>query len=167
MGHSATLLPEYDQETANTRKMLARIPEDRLDWGPHPKSMTLRGLATHLSNLPRWTVLTLEKSEFDVAPASGEPYREAPVGSVATALSRFDASVAAARKSIENTSEPEWQKPWALLAGGNVIFSMPRTTVVRSFILNHLVHHRAQLGVYLRLCDVAVPQVYGPTADEA
>lgn len=167
MGLSDALLPEYDQETANTHTMLSRIPEDRLDWQPHPKSMTLRGLATHLSNLPRWTVFTLEEDAFDVAPPGGEPMREEPVKSVAQALSQFDENVAAARKSIERIAESDWQKPWSLLAGGNAIFTMPRAAVIRSFILNHLVHHRAQLGVYLRLCDVPVPQVYGPTADES
>ena len=161
-----TLLPEFDQEMAATRRVLERVPDDKLEWTPHEKSMSFKGLATHLANLPSWTVLTIEQDSFDVAPPDAEPPRQSPVTSVAEALDTFDENVAAARTSIEKTSDDRFLEPWSLLAGGNAIFTMPRIAVVRNMVMNHMIHHRAQLGVYLRLNDVAVPAMYGPSADE-
>jgi uncharacterized damage-inducible protein DinB len=166
MGLGEALLPEFDHEMANTRKTLERIPEDKLDWKPHEKSMPMRGLATHLSNLVSWSVHTIDKDELDVAPVGAPPLRATPVTSVQDALETFDRNVAAARAAIGGASDEHLLKPWTLLAGGRPIFTQPRVAVLRGMILNHTIHHRAQLSVYLRLNDVAVPALYGPSADE-
>jgi uncharacterized damage-inducible protein DinB len=165
MGLSEALLPEFDQEMANTRKTLARVPEDKLDWRPHEKSMTLGGLATHLANLPSWAAHGINLDELDVAP-NGVPFRVEQIKSRAEALENFDRNVAAARAAITGASDEHLFKPWSLLSNGKTIMTMPRVAVLRSFVMNHMIHHRAQLGVYLRLNDVPVPSVYGPTADE-
>jgi uncharacterized damage-inducible protein DinB len=159
------LLPEFDQEMANTRKTLARVPEDKLDWRPHEKSMTMGGLATHLANLPSWAAHGINLDELDVAP-NGVPFRVEQIKSRAEALENFDRNVADARAAITGASDEHLFKPWALLSNGRTIMTMPRVAVLRSFVLNHMIHHRAQLGVYLRLNDIPVPSVYGPTADE-
>jgi uncharacterized damage-inducible protein DinB len=159
------MLPEFDHEMANTRKTLERIPEDKLDWKPHEKSTTMRGLATHLSNLVSWAGLVIEKDQFDAAP-EGKPLRTKPVESVQETLETFDRNVAAARAAIQSASDEHLTKPWTLLAGGRTIFTQPRAGVLRGMIMNHTIHHRAQLSVYLRLNDVPVPALYGPSADE-
>lgn len=166
MAMSDALLPEFDSETANTRRTLERIPADKLAWKPHEKSMAFVGLATHIANMPGWTTAIIEQDTFDMAPSGGEPVREQPVESVQAALAMFDRNVAAARAALAGASDEHLLKPWALLAGGQTVFEMPRIGVVRSMILNHLIHHRAQLSVYLRLNDVPVPALYGPSADE-
>ena len=166
MGLAATLLPEFDHEMANTRKSLERVPKDKLDWKAHDKSMSLGGIATHLANLPSWTMLMIEQDSFDIAPPGEDPPRVDPADSVEDALAMFDKNVTAARAAIEGASDEHLLSPWALLSGGNEMFKMPRMAVLRSMIMNHMIHHRAQLGVYLRLNDVAVPALYGPTADE-
>jgi uncharacterized damage-inducible protein DinB len=160
------LLPEFDHEMANTRKMLERIPQEIWDWKPHPKSSTTRELATHIATIPGWMVDTIEKDSFDFAPVGGQPYQPPVFASKEEALAAFDEGVAGARASLAAAQDAHLMKEWALLAGGQVIFSMPRMACIRSFVMNHGVHHRAQLGVYLRLCDVAVPGMYGPSADE-
>ena len=166
MSIAAALLPEFDQETAVTRKTLERIPEGKFDWRPHDKSMTLEGLATHLSNLPSWTALTIKQDSFDMAPKDGEPFRVEPVTSVKEALEAFDKNVADARAALADASDEDLMGSWSLLAGGDTVFTMPKVAVLRSFVMNHMIHHRAQLGMYLRLNDVAVPAMYGPSADE-
>lgn len=166
MGLSSTLLPEFDYEMGNTRKSLERVPEDKLDWKPHVKSMSFREIATHMANLLSWTMLTIEQDSFDMAPPGEDPPPVDPAGSLESALAMFDKNVAAARAAIEDASDEHLLAPWALLHGGNEIFKMPRVAVLRSMIMNHMIHHRAQLGVYLRLNDVALPSMYGPTADE-
>ncbi|HWD00552.1 MAG TPA: DinB family protein [Candidatus Sulfopaludibacter sp.] len=163
---SDALLPEFDQEYANTRKVLERCPEEKFDWRPHPKSWTMAELATHLANMPSWAVETLTKSELDFAPAGQEPYREKAIATSSELLAKFDRNVTAARAALAAAENETFLGNWSLLAGGQVIFTMPRIAVIRSFVMNHNVHHRAQLGVYLRLNDIAVPQLYGPTADE-
>lgn len=163
---SETLLPEFDMEMANTRKTLARVPDDKLDWKPHEKSTTMRGLTTHLANLVSWTVYTLDRDSLDVAPVGEEPFRVPPVNSTEEALETFDKNVAAARAALAGASDEDLMKPWSLLAGGKTIFTMPRIATLRSMVMNHTIHHRAQLGVYLRLNDVPVPSIYGPSADE-
>ena len=166
MGLAATLLPEFDHEMANTRKCLERVPQDKLDWKPHDKSMSFGEITTHMANLLRWTILTIEQDSFDVAPPGEDPPRVDPADSLESAVAMFDKNVAAARAAIEGASDEHLLAPWALLHGGNEVFKMPRVAVLRSMIMNHMIHHRAQLGVYLRLNDVAVPAMYGPTADE-
>jgi uncharacterized damage-inducible protein DinB len=167
MAMSAALLPEFDQEMANTRKTLERVPDDKFGWKPHVKSTAMGGLATHVANLPTWTVETIEKDALDIEPPGGEPYRLPPANSQKELLEAFDRNVAAARAAIAGASDEHLFKPWSLLKGGVVVLTLPRVAVLRSFVMNHLIHHRAQLGVYLRLNDVPVPGLYGPSADEA
>lgn len=164
---SETLLPEFDREMANTRKTLERVPEDRLDWKPHDKSMTLGGLATHLANLPSWVVHMVEKDALDIAPPGESPLRVTELTSVRENLEMFDKNVSAARAAIERASDEHLLNSWTLLSGGKTIFTLPRVAVLRTSVMNHNIHHRAQLGVYLRLCDVPLPSIYGPSADEA
>jgi uncharacterized damage-inducible protein DinB len=160
------LLAEFDQEMANTRKSLERVPDDRMEWRPHPKSSTLGRLATHLAEIPSWGATTLDQSSFDLSPPGSAPHQPAFIASQREALDLFDKNVAAARAALAGIEDESLAKPWSLLSGGKTIFTLPRLFVFRSFVLNHTIHHRAQLGVYLRLNDVPVPALYGPSADE-
>ena len=157
------LLPEFDHEMANTRKSLERIPEGKFDWKPHAKSSTLGGLATHLATINHWTEAIMGQDSFDVTTAP----RQQPFKSRKEVLDAFDKDTATARKAIASASDDQFMKPWSLKNAGATIFTLPRIGVLRSFILNHTIHHRAQLGVYLRLNDVPVPSIYGPSADES
>lgn len=166
MSFSEALLPEFDHEMANTRKTLERVPEDRLDWKPHDKSTSMGGLATHLSNLPSWAVLTLSEDSLDLSPG-GKPLPPAEmVKSQKELLETFDSNVAKARAAVAGASDAEFMKAWTLLSNGQEILTLPKIGVLRSFVMNHQIHHRAQLGVYLRLNDIPVPSIYGPSADE-
>lgn len=156
------LLPEFDHEMTTTRKVLERVPEDRFDWKPHTKSFSLGVLAAHVANLPTWGADTLNKSEIDIA---GTPPLVAPP-SKTELLAAFDRNVAATRSALAGRSDAELLAMWTLKRGGKPIFSMPKTAVLRSFVFSHLIHHRGQLCVYLRLLDVPVPPIYGPSADE-
>jgi len=160
------LLPEFDMEMANTRKVLERVPDEKLGWRPHPKSWTMGALATHLAQLPGWMVETINRDELDLEP-EGKPY-EPPkeVQSREDLLARFDASVKAGRAALAGATDAAMFQSWSLLKGGQKIMTMPRAAVARGFVLSHTIHHRAQLGVYLRLVDVPVPSIYGPSADE-
>lgn len=158
----ALLLPEFDHEMANTRKALERIPGDRLDFRPDPKSWTLRELAAHLANLPSWVSITLTTTELDLA----QPFERRPTETKDQILAAFDASVAAARAALAPAGAGDLGVPWSLANGGREVFTMPRGAVLRSFVLNHVVHHRGQLTVYLRLVGAPVPGLYGPSADE-
>ena len=165
---SDTLLPEFDQEMASTRKILERCPESKFGWRPHAKSWTMAELATHVANLPDWANETLKKESLDYAPADGsQPYKREPAQSNRELLADFDKNVVSARAAIAETSDEGYAKLWTLLAGGQKIFSIPRIAVLRSFVFNHIIHHRGQLSVYLRLNDIPVPGLYGPSADEA
>ena len=167
MSIAQALLPEYEHEMANTRKFLERVPDDRLDWRPHQKSWTIAQLGTHLSNLPSWVGETVNRTELDIAPPGQPPYREDAKKSQAEMLEAFDQHVSKGRTAIAGASDESLLASWTLLSGGQTILTMPRIAVLRSFIMNHTIHHRAQLGVYLRLCDIPVPAVYGPSADES
>jgi uncharacterized damage-inducible protein DinB len=156
------LMPEFDHEMTLTRKLLERVPDDRLDWKPHAKSMSLGQLATHLATLPRWGAITITESEFDVA---GNPVNPA-ITSRAEMLSTFDGLVAGTRAALAGKSDAELMAPWTLRSGTHAIFSMPKASVWRSFVMSHMVHHRGQLTVYLRMHDVPLPSIYGPSADE-
>jgi len=166
MAFSEALLPEFDQEVVGMRKTLERVPEDKLTWKPHEKSMTMGGLATHLANLVTWAVTAVETESLDLAP-DGKPMAPmTPVKSRKELLETFDKNVAAARKAIAGASDQHLLKSWTLLHSGKTLLTMPRIAVLRTFVMNHGIHHRAQLGVYLRLNDVPVPSIYGPSADE-
>jgi uncharacterized damage-inducible protein DinB len=166
MSLAQSLLPEFDQEMAGTRKTLERIPEDKFEWRPHPKSYTMITLGSHIANMMTWGITTLKEDSFDVAPKDGEQYREEPVKSVKELLEKFDRGVAEFRSVLAGISDADMMKAWSLLQGGNTVFSMPRVACLRGMVFNHLVHHRAQLSVYLRMNDVPVPALYGPSADE-
>jgi uncharacterized damage-inducible protein DinB len=166
MSISESLLPEFDHEMANTRKTLERVPEDKFDWRPHPKSTTLGYLATHLGFLPGWAVNAINLESLDLAPGGGPPPKVPAAASRQEVLDMFDKNVTEARAAIAGASDEHLLKPWSLLMGGRTIMTMPRIAVLRGMVMNHNVHHRAQLGVYLRLNDVAVPAIYGPSADE-
>jgi uncharacterized damage-inducible protein DinB len=156
-------LGEFDHEMANTRKTLERVPDDKFDWAPHPKSMKMGRLAQHLAEMPGWTKDTLEKDGMDMAKFTPPP----PPKNRAEVLELFDKNVASARAALVAASDDaKWMQPWTMSNAGATVFSMPKAVIVRGFIFNHNVHHRAQLGVYLRLNDIAVPSVYGPSADE-
>jgi len=165
MAISERLLPEFDQEMAGVRKTLERVPEDKFDWKPHPKSLSMSVLAGHIANLPSWGTLTVNQGEFDTTPG-GKPMPGPPPAGTAELVATFDRTCAEARAAIAGASDAELMKPWTLLSNGTKLFSLPKVAVLRSFVLNHLIHHRAQLGVYLRINDVAVPSLYGPSADE-
>jgi uncharacterized damage-inducible protein DinB len=166
MAIAQAFLPEFDQEFANTRKMLARVPDDKLAWKPHQKSYSMGDLATHIAELPGWIGVTIEQDSFDVAPPGGPTYQRPKLSSTKEILAMFDKGVPLARAALEKATDQQLLAPWSLLKGGQVMFTMPKVAVVRSFLLNHSIHHRAQLGVYLRLNDVSVPGMYGPSADE-
>lgn len=158
------ILPEFDHEMANTRRVLERVPGPRFGWRPHPRSWTLRELAVHVATLPMWAAVTLERDGFDLAQPDPEP--RPPVETPADLLALFDRHLARARAAIAAAGDAAFAEPWALRRGATVVFTMPRLATLRSFVLHHMIHHRAQLGVYLRLMDVPVPALYGPSADE-
>ncbi|MGH9751617.1 MAG: DinB family protein [Blastocatellia bacterium] len=166
MSIAQSLLPELDQEMAGTRKTLERIPEDKFEWRPHPKSFTMIALATHIANMVGWGRDVIKEDSFDVAPPGAEPYSEEPAESAASLLAIFDKNYAKFREALAGASDEAMMKDWSLLAGGQVLFTKPRIACLRADILNHIVHHRAQLGVYLRMNDAPVPALYGPSADE-
>jgi uncharacterized damage-inducible protein DinB len=160
-----SILPEFDHETATTRTLLERVPAEKAEWQPHVKSMSLGRLAMHIANLPQWASITLERKEFDTNPPGGAPAAPRVFESTSHLLEVYDANVSAARALLVRTTDAEFMVPWTLKNGGKSMFSMPRVAVFRSFVLNHAVHHRGQLSVYLRLLDVPIPNIYGPTAD--
>lgn len=160
--NGAMLLPEFDHEMANTRKTLARVPNDKLEFKPHEKSFTLLALASHISNVPAWVEMTLQLDELDV---SGPFERDEPTNTEEL-LAEFDENVKKARGIIEAATGEQLATSWTMKMDGAEVFTMPKAAVFRSFIMNHMVHHRAQLTVYLRLLDVPVPALYGPSADE-
>jgi uncharacterized damage-inducible protein DinB len=162
MAISDALLQEFDHEMANTRKTLERVPDDKLTWKPHPKSMTMGRLAEHLGELPGWALETMNKTSIDIS----LPFERKEVTSTAEVIEAFDHNVSLAREAIAAASDSAFMQPWSLMAGEKTIFTMPKVAVLRSFVMNHLIHHRAQMGVYLRLNDIPVPAVYGPSADE-
>lgn len=166
MAISEALLPEFDQEMANTRKALERVPQDKLGWKPHQKSGTMGWLAGHLTNIPTWASIAIGQDSLDLMPG-GKPYVPPPdPTNVKEILATFDKNVSEARAAIAGSNDKKMMESWSLLRNGETAMTMPRVGVVRGFVLNHLIHHRAQLGVYLRLNDVPVPAIYGPSADE-
>jgi len=164
---AAALLPEFDQETASTRKLLALIPEQRASWKPHPKSWCVGDLGVHLANLVGWTSLTCQATELDLDPPGGPKFEPPKYTGVPDLLAMFDRHVGRARAAIAASSDADLQVGWTLKMGGRALFTLPRIACLRSFVMNHMIHHRGQLSVYLRLLDVPLPAIYGPTADAA
>jgi uncharacterized damage-inducible protein DinB len=159
-------LPEFDYETANTRKTLERFPEDKVAWKPHEKSMTMGRLAGHLAELPAWMTMTLQTDSVDIAPAGGPQFQPKIASTRDDLLAFFDKNIADARAALAAATDEQMMANWSLQAGGKTLMTMPRMAALRTFVMNHSVHHRAQLGVYFRLNNIAVPSLYGPSADE-
>jgi uncharacterized damage-inducible protein DinB len=161
---SEPLIAELKHEAATTRKMLERVPQDALSWQPHEKSMTMGRLAAHIAGLPFLLVATLSFDEYDTNDLRAQ---SPPADNVLSILEAFDKNIADALESLKTQSDERLLTPWRYRNGEQLLFEMPRLAVIRFVILNHIVHHRGQLSVYLRLRDVPLPSVYGPTADES
>jgi uncharacterized damage-inducible protein DinB len=157
------VLTEFDQEMARTRKCLERVPDDKLAWKPHAKSRTLGQLAAHVAGLPGNVARVLEADEFSAVLPTGAP---AAQKTRAELLELFDGHVAQGKKLIGQTADETWMKPWDFLFKGQKVFTLPKIAALRAIVLSHLIHHRGQFTVYLRLNDIAVPGIYGPSADE-
>jgi uncharacterized damage-inducible protein DinB len=165
MSYAESLLPEFDHEMASTRKVLERIPDDKLNWRPHPKSNTIGWNANHLAELPGWSASIVTQPGFDFAPVDGERYQSPKLTSTKEIVELFDRNVAEARRAIASMTDESLNDPWTLRGGERIVFTMPRAAVMRSFLMNHIIHHRAILCVYLRLNDIPVPGMYGPSGD--
>lgn len=160
MNRAQEILKEFDQEMVPTRRVLERVPDGKGKWKPHPKSFSLEHLAQLVSWMPGWIGQALRETSLDIGAVGGYSSE-----TTATLLAGFDTNVASSRAALEEVKAKDWSVVWTLRHGQREILSLPRVEVVRMH-LNHLVHHRAQLGVYLRLLDVPVPAMYGPSADE-
>jgi len=162
MGIAQSMLGEFDNEMASTRRTLERVPVDKLSWKPDPKSMSMGRLAGHVAEMVGWGAMVLSTDEFDLA---GE-YKPLEPTSQEQLLSEFDKNAKDARTALEKTTDPQMMAEWKLKMNGNTLMAMPRVAMVRSMVMNHIIHHRAQLTVYFRLNGVPVPGLYGPSADE-
>lgn len=160
------LLPEFDHEMGVTRRVLERVPLQDGGWRPHPKSWSLAELATHLSQIPTWTPAILREPGYDMGGDGAEQPRRVPHATTEALLAEFDGAVRAARDLVAEVSDAQYLEPWTLKDKGQEVFTVPRVGAFRSFVLSHSIHHRGQLSVYLRLRDVPVPSIYGPSADE-
>lgn len=156
------LLPEFDQEMANTRKILELVPDDKLDWKIHEKSNTIGWLANHLSDIPGWTIATIHQDEWD----EGEAEKPEITHSREAYLKTFDKNVAEARDALENVDDQTIMKNWRFLYNGQEIFTLPKLAVIRTWVINHIIHHRGIMTVYYRVNDIPVPGMYGPSADD-
>jgi len=158
------LLPEFDREMGLTRRALERVPDGQFDWKPHPTSVTLGRLAEHLTEMPQWATMTMTQSGIDMTMQRPSDYvRPATRAAV---LAQFDKYLKEGRGHVAGKTDPEFFAPWTLKAGGKELFTMPKIAVMRNFVMNHMIHHRGQLMVYLRMLGVPVPSIYGPSGDE-
>ena len=162
MSISATLLPEFDHESATSRTVIERVPEDKYGWKPHDKSMTAGRLASHIAEMPNWAAQSINNESLDLAGG----YAPFDAGSRAELLAAFDKATGEARAAIAGCSDETFMKMWSLKMGDKTLMTMPKIAVVRTFVMNHVIHHRGQLSVYLRELNVPVPSIYGPSADE-
>jgi uncharacterized damage-inducible protein DinB len=163
MSIAQSLLSEYDHEMATTRKMLERFPEDKVEWRPHETSMPMGRLAGHVAEMPEWTMPTLHQDKLEMDPTK---YTPNIVRSRNEVLKKFDENVKAGRAAIAGASDETMMKPWTFIAGGKPVFTMPKIAVLRSFVMNHMIHHRGQLAAYYRIAGVPVPSIYGPSLDD-
>lgn len=157
------LLPEFDREMGLTRRVLDRVPDGKFDFKPHPTSRSLGQIAEHLTEMPYWTTMTMTQAGID---GMHKPDGYEVPTTRAALLSLFDANLKAGRATLVGKTDGEFNAPWTLRAGGKEIFTMPKIAVIRNFVLNHMIHHRGQVAVYLRMLDVKVPSIYGPSGDE-
>lgn len=165
MYQAKTLLQNLNEEAVTTRKFLELVPQDQWDWKPHPKSMSLKTLATHVAELPGWTHMAITTDELDLANMEGSEYAYPPIEKPEDILAFFEKGLAKGREVLEKTSDEELLPLWTLRSGENVWVKESKGAVIRGG-LNQTIHHRAQLGVYLRLLNIPIPGSYGPSADE-
>lgn len=166
MSIAQMLLPEWDLEMATTRRVLERVPDERGEWKPHPKSFPMAHLAQLVARMPGWATMMMRQTEIDIAPVDGKGAQPYSIEKTATLLAEFDRNAAEGRAAIAAGTDEDFAVQWTLKARGEAVDTNSRYLMLRTSMLNHLVHHRAQLGVYLRLVDQPVPSMYGPTADE-
>jgi uncharacterized damage-inducible protein DinB len=159
-----TLLPEFDREMGLTRRALERVPDGQFEFKPHPTSVTLGRLAEHLTEMPQWATITMVQNGIEMT--TQRPPEYAPPATRAAVLAQFDNHLKAGRANVAGRTDAEFNAPWTLRAGGKEVFTMPKAAVMRNFVLNHMIHHRGQLLVYLRMLGVPVPSIYGPSGDE-
>jgi uncharacterized damage-inducible protein DinB len=159
----SAFLAELEQEAKVAREVLSRVPADKFDWKPHEKSMSFGKLASHVAEMVGWTGPTLEHPELDFSKMEYKPFEPQTTEEL---LDFFDKNLYAAVEVLRNMSDEQFMESWTLRNGETVYFTMPKVVAMRSFVMNHIVHHRGQLSVYLRLNDIAVPSIYGPSADE-
>jgi uncharacterized damage-inducible protein DinB len=159
-----SLIAELENESKTTRKVLERVPTEKFDWKPHERSMEMIRLATHVAEMHNWTKNTVEDPELDFAKFAD--YKPFVPKNTAELVEHFEKNLALAIESLKKASDDIWHEPWSLRNGDTIYFTMPKIVVMRSMVLNHIVHHRGQLSVYLRLNDIPVPEMYGPSADE-
>ena len=167
MAIAQALLPEFEHEMAGLRRVIERIPSDHMGFRPHPKSFSLHDLANHLVTVPGWTISTMTETELDFGLPETQARQPKPSATVEGLLRTLDAGVEGALEALSKAADDDFRVIWTLKNAGQVILAMPRIAVYRGFVMNHLIHHRAQLSVYLRLLDVPVPSLYGPSADES
>lgn len=162
MSHSKTFAAELRFEAASTKKILERVPTEHLTWKPHEKSMTLQRLASHVAELPTWVTNAIKTNGLDI----GGSFKPALLNNTEEMVSYHDKNVQEALDSLENTRDEVFDEMWTLRRGEHEIFTLPKKVVIRNMAMSHLIHHRGQLSVFLRLLDVPVPGIYGPSADE-
>jgi uncharacterized damage-inducible protein DinB len=158
------LLPEFDREMGLTRRALERVPDGQFEFRPHPTSVTLGRLAEHLTEMPQWTTITMTQAGIEMT--TGRPADYVRPATRAAVLAQFDKYLKEGRGHLVAKTDGEFNAPWTLKAGGKEVFTMPKIAVMRNFVLNHMIHHRGQLAVYLRMLEVPVPSIYGPSGDE-
>jgi uncharacterized damage-inducible protein DinB len=163
MALNQVLIAELQHEAANTQKMLERVPAEHMEWQPHTKSMSLTKLATHIAELPGWITMTLTTNELDLGASA---YRPELAKNAADLVDKHSKNVAEAEAALSNATDEQLAEPWTLRQGDHVVFTLPKAAVIRSAVMNHMIHHRGQLSVFLRLLDVPLPGIYGPTRDE-
>jgi uncharacterized damage-inducible protein DinB len=159
-----SLLPEFDREMGLTRKALERVPDGQFDFRPHPTSVTLGRLAEHLTEMPQWATMTMTQGGIEMT--TGRPAEYVRPATRAEVLAQFDKYLKEGRGHVAGKTDGEFMAPWTLTAGGKEVFTMPKIAVMRNFVMNHMIHHRGQLLVYLRMLGVPVPSIYGPSGDE-
>ena len=159
-----SLLPEFDREMGLTRRALERVPDGQFEWRPHSTSVTLGRLAEHLTEMPQWATITMTLSKFEMTKDRAPDYVRPATR--ATVLAQFDSYLKIGRGHVAGKTDGELLASWTLTGGGKEVFTMPKIAVMRNFVLNHMIHHRGQLTVYLRMLAIPVPSIYGPSGDE-
>lgn len=159
-----SLLPEFDREMGLTRRALERVPDGKFEWQPHPTSVTLGRLAEHLTEMPHWTTITMTQDGIETTTERPPDYVRPATN--AAVLAQFDRYLKEGRGHLVNKTDAQFNAPWTLKAGGKEVFTMPKAAVMRNFVMNHMIHHRGQLMVYVRMLGVPVPSLYGPSGDE-